>query len=109
MYLAGESTLYIVALIVIYSQFLLNTLFIGYSIGVAPVIGFCYGNNDDVQQKRVFSISMGFLAAVSILTFAVSRLGGPYLAQLFADNSSPVCQIAAEGFAVFHLVFFSAA
>ncbi len=91
--------------IVIYSQFLLNTLFIGYSIGVAPVIGFCYGNNDDVQQKRVFSISMGFLAAVSILTFAVSRLGGPYLAQLFADNSSPVCQIAAEGFAVFSFSF----
>lgn len=30
--------------IIIYSQFLLNALYIGYSMGTAPVIGFNYGN-----------------------------------------------------------------
>ena len=38
--------------IIIYSQFLLNTLYIGFSMGIAPVIGFNYGKKNSTQQKR---------------------------------------------------------
>lgn len=34
-----------------------NTLYIGYSMGIALVIGFNYGNKNGVQQKNVFRIS----------------------------------------------------
>ena len=69
--------------IIIYSQFLLNTLYIGYSMGIAPIIGFNYGNRNEVQQKKVFSISMRFIAAASVLIFAVSMFGGSYIVRLF--------------------------
>ena len=72
--------------IIIYSQFLLNTLYIGYSMGIAPIIGFNYGNRNEVQQKKVFSISMRFIAAASVLIFAVSMFGGSYIVRLFADG-----------------------
>ena len=72
--------------IIIYSQFLLNTLYIGYSMGIAPIIGFNYGNRNEVQQKKVFSISMRFIAAASVLIFAVY-------------------QIAANGFTIFSYSF----
>ena len=93
--------------IIIYSQFLLNTLYIGYSMGVAPIIGFNYGNGNDLQQKRVFSISMRFIGAASILIFAVSRSGGSYIVRLFADEASEVYQIAADGFTIFSYSFLS--
>ena len=91
--------------IIIYSQFLLNTLYIGYSMGIAPIIGFNYGNRNDVQQKRVFSISMRFIALASVLMFAISMFSGSYIVQLFADNTTEVYQIATNGFAIFSYSF----
>lgn len=91
--------------IIIYSQFLLNTLYIGYSMGIAPIIGFNYGNRNDVQQKRVFSISMRFIGLASVLIFSISMFGGSYIVRLFADNTSEVYQIAANGFTIFSYSF----
>ncbi len=45
MSIAGESGVAAIT-IIIYSQFLLSTLFIGYSMGVAPVIGYNYGSKN---------------------------------------------------------------
>ena len=91
--------------IMIYAQFLLNTLYIGYSIGIAPVIGYCYGCKNNVQQKKVFKISIGFIAAASILIFAVSMFGGCHIVHLFAADTSEVYRIAANGFVVFSFSF----
>jgi len=91
--------------IIIYAQFLLNTMYIGYSIGISPVIGFNYGNGNSVQQKKVFQISMRFIAAASVLVFSVSMLGGPYIVRLFAAEPSEVYRIAANGFPVFSYSF----
>ena len=91
--------------IIIYSQFLLNTLYIGYSMGIAPVIGFNYGNKNSVQQKNVFKISIGFIAAASVLIFSVSMFGGPYIVRLFTESTSEVYRIAADGFTIFSFSF----
>lgn len=91
--------------IIIYSQFLLNTLYIGYSMGIAPIIGFNYGNSNDVRQKRVFSISMRFIAAASVAIFAVSMFGGSYIVRLFTEETSEVYRIAANGFSIFSFSF----
>ena len=91
--------------IMIYSQFLLNTLYIGFSMGVAPVIGFNYGSRNDIRQRKVFRICMGFLAAASLAAFAASMLGGSYIVRLFAPGTSKVFRIAAEGFPVFSCSF----
>ena len=103
-YLLGEDGVAAIT-IIIYSQFLLNTLYIGYSMGVAPVIGFNYGNKNNVQQKKVFRISIGFIAAASMLIFALSMFGGHYIVQWFADNTSEVYRIAVNGFMIFSFNF----
>lgn len=91
--------------IIIYSQFLLNTMYIGYSIGIAPIIGFNYGNGNSVQQKKVFHISMRFIAVASVLVFSISMYGGPYIVQLFTEDTSEVYRIAANGFTIFSYSF----
>ena len=91
--------------IIIYSQFLLSTLYIGFSMGVAPVIGFNYGSRDADRQKKVFRICMGFVSAASLLMFAISRFGGPYIVQLFVEKATVVYDIATRGFAIFSFSF----
>lgn len=91
--------------ILIYAQFLLNTVYIGFCMGVAPVIGFHYGRKNMVQQRKIFQICVGFVTAVSVLVFALSMLGGPCLVRLFAPGTSDVCRIASEGFSIFSYSF----
>lgn len=91
--------------IMIYSQFLLNTLFFGYGIGVAPVIGFNYGNGNKTQLKNILRISVGFILMVSALVFLVSCLGGPMIAATFAQRGSNVFDITATGFSIFAFSF----
>lgn len=102
--LAGEDGVAAVT-IMIYAQFLLNTLYIGYSMGVAPVIGFYYGNQNGVRQERVIRISIGFVMAASVLLCMTSGLGGSYIVRLFAPGTSEVYRLAAAGFPVFSASF----
>lgn len=104
MELAGEDGVAAVT-ILIYAQFLLNTLYIGFSMGVAPVIGFYHGNKNSVRQKKVIRICLGFVMGASLLICMTSGLCGPYIARLFAPGTSAVCRLAAEGFAVFSFSF----
>ena len=91
--------------IIIYSQFLLNTLYIGFSMGAAPIIGFNYGSKNIRRQRKVIWTCVGFIMAVSLAVFGLSITGGPRIAALFAPDSSPVYAIAAEGFSVFSYGF----
>lgn len=104
MALAGENGVAAIT-IIIYSQFLLNTLFLGYSMGIAPVIGFHYGNQNHARQRRVLRISMGFLAVTSMLMFGFARTGGGYIAGMFAGKTSEVYRLAADGFRIFSFGF----
>ena len=91
--------------IMIYSQFLLNTLSIGFSMGVAPVIGFHYGSGNRKQQRKILSICIRFLAAASLLIFALSISGGSLVVRMFTPDASRVYEIAAAGFPVFSVSF----
>lgn len=91
--------------IIIYAQFLLNTLYIGFVMGVAPVIGFNYGSRNNAEQKKVFRICMKFVALASLLVFLIAHLGGAYIVRLFAPVLSEVYEIAAGGFAIFSYSF----
>ncbi|MCI8514000.1 MAG: MATE family efflux transporter [Lachnospiraceae bacterium] len=91
--------------IMVYSQFLLNTGYIGFSMGVAPIIGFNHGNKNDARQKSVLRICIAFIAVTSLLVFAGSVLGGPGIVRLFAADTSEVYRIAADGFRIFSCGF----
>ncbi len=91
--------------IMIYSQFLLNTLFIGFSMGVSPVIGFHYGSGNREQQRKILSICVRFLTAASLLIFALSISGGSLVVRTFTPDTSRVYEIAAAGFPVFSVSF----
>ena len=46
--------------IVLYGQFLFNALYMGFSMGVAPVISFNHGRNNLPLLQRIFRICIGF-------------------------------------------------
>ncbi len=102
--LAGESGVAAIT-IIIYSQFLLNTFYIGYSMGVAPVIGYNYGSRNTAQQKTVFRICITFIMSASLAIFVICLLGSRYIVALFANSSSDVYLLSVSGFSIFAFSF----
>ena len=89
----------------IYTQFLLSALYIGFSMGVAPVISYNYGKQEVKQLKNVFSICMRFIVFVSVIVFAIAFIFGSPLVGIFAEKGMPVYEIARNGFLIFPFSF----
>ncbi len=58
--------------IVLYAQFLMVSIFLGFTSGVAPVISFHYGAQNWEQERRIIRYCYTFLIACSIITLALS-------------------------------------
>lgn len=91
--------------VIIYSQFLLTTLYIGFSMGVAPVISYNYGNGNTRQLKRVVRICLSVVTVISAVVFLFSFFEGENIAKIFAENNENVFEIAKTGFTVFSFSF----
>lgn len=91
--------------IMLYAQFLLNALFMGFSMGVAPVISYNYGAENHKQLKRVFRICIAFISVSSILVFITALWISPYMMEIFTPVGSNVYEIATKGFPLFSLSF----
>lgn len=91
--------------IIIYTQFLLSALYIGFSMGVAPIISYHYGKQDREQLKNVFSICIRFLIFISISVFGIAFVFGSPLVLIFSENGTPVYEIARNGFLIFPFSF----
>ena len=76
--------------IIIYAQFLLTTLYIGFSMGVAPVISFNYGAENFLRLKNIYRICLRFIAVSSACISLSSLLFGPRLVLLFAGSKTLV-------------------
>lgn len=91
--------------IMIYTQFMLTALYMGFSMGVAPVISYNHGSGNHVRQRKIFKICLGFIAVASILTFTLSTVLASPLVGIFSPKGSPVYGIAREGFKIFPFSF----
>lgn len=91
--------------IIIYAQFLLTTLYIGFSMGVAPIISYHYGSRNNARLKKVFHICLRFIVTASVLVFIVSIASGSWLVNVFSPVGTAVYNIAREGFFIFSFSF----
>lgn len=91
--------------ILIYTQFLLTTLYIGFSMGIAPVISFHYGAGYTLRLKKIFRMALGFILSSSLLIFLISMTGRQELVRLFTGREKEVYQITTAGFQIFAFSF----
>lgn len=91
--------------IIIYTQFFLTTLYIGFSMGIAPMISYHFGSKDYDRLKRIFRICLLFICVASVFVFAVAMLLASPLVSIFSPRGSPVYDIARQGFLIFPISF----
>lgn len=91
--------------IVLYAQFLLTSIFMGFSNGVAPVFSYNYGNNNKVQMKKIFKMSLCIISVLSILMYIISLVFATPIISVFTSSESEVFKITYHGFFLFSISY----
>jgi len=91
--------------VALYAQFLLTSVYLGYSSGIAPVISYNYGRQDIPALKHIIKVSLFFIGANSVLWFVLSNAFKLPLIGIFAKSGSSVWQIVNDGWAKFAITF----
>ena len=94
--------------IVLYGQFLFNALYMGFSMGVAPVISFNYGRKNRALLQRIFKICLWFIGISSVLITIFALLSGGMIVEIFTPKGSKTYEIARTGFFLFSFNYFFA-
>lgn len=93
---------------VMYVGFIFAAVFLGYSIGVAPVIGFHYGAQNLNELKGLFRKSNTLVALASVILAAISYGLSAPLAKLFVGSGPVILDMTVTAFRFYSLsVLFS--
>ena len=87
--------------ILLYLDFVLIAISLGYSMGVAPLISYYYGADRAGELKRLFRISAGFCGAVGIVMTSGTVLFAEQLAGIFTGRGTAVFELAAAGLRIY--------
>ena len=103
MRLAGSSGVAAIT-ILMYGQFLFNAFYLGYAIGIAPIVGFQYGAHNHSELKNVYKITYAFTVISSVIvTIAAVFLATP-IVSVFTKEADTF-RLANEGFKIFAINF----
>ncbi len=87
--------------VILYVQMIQAAIYIGYSIGVAPIISFKYGEKNYKQLSNIVKTSLRFVFTVSIVVATLSVLFADFAVSIFIDRSSVNFEMAKQGFMIF--------
>lgn len=91
--------------IILYSQYLMSCIYLGYAVGIAPIISYNYGRRDTGQLKKLFHLSLIIVTIASIITFIISLSFASPLVAIFSSHESNVYEMAVYGFRLFSISF----
>ncbi|MFI3257900.1 MAG: MATE family efflux transporter [Spirochaetales bacterium] len=90
---------------ILYANFVMIALFLGFSMGVAPVISYHFGAKNTEYLKKLQKMCFSFIFVGSLAVFTVSFIGSPVIADAFADKSSYVNELIHYGMKIFSFAF----
>lgn len=91
--------------IVLYLEYLLVAIYLGYSLGVAPVISYNYGSQNVKRLQRLFKNSLCFVGGSALIIFMVANYFAADFAGIFAPQGSDVFKLTVDGFYIFAFCF----
>lgn len=87
--------------IILYGQFMLSSLYLGFSMGVAPIFSFYLGAKKYQGLKKLHTICKRFVLCSSLLVTAVGFFGAEAIVGAFVSQDSGTYGLAVVGFRLF--------
>ena len=87
--------------VIMYVGFIFVAVYIGYSIGCAPIVGYHYGAGNCGELKNIRKKSLGIIAVFSIVLTLLAELSAPLPANIFVGYDSNLFAMTVHGFILY--------
>ena len=91
--------------VMMYVCFVFMSIFFGYSIGTAPIVGYHYGAKNDAELKNVFRRGMLLMGLFSVGMLLLGELSAYPLSLIFMGYDETVMKMTVNGFFIFSFQF----
>ena len=91
--------------VLMYVNMIFLAIFIGYSVGVAPVIGFQYGAGDRGELHSLLGKSLTLIGVTAVLMFAAGELLARPLSTLYVGYDAELLALTLRAFSIFSFSF----
>ncbi len=91
--------------VIMYVAWIFTSIFIGYSVGVSPVIAFHHGAANHSELKNLFKKSVSFVAAAGVILVIAAHLAAPALAGIFVGYDADLYAMTLRGFNIYSCAF----
>ena len=86
--------------VVFYFQFIMESIFMGFTSAVEPVFSYHYGSGDKDARKKVFKLSNIWIFVISIVIMIASYLLRNNIVDIFFDRGTEIYKITQLGFTI---------
>ena len=104
MKMLGENGVAAISLL-LYAQFLFNSMYMGFSSGVAPIFSYNFGSENKKQLQKAFKNSIRIILVSVICIFILSLLFSSKVVTIFIPVNSEVYPIATRAYLLFSITF----
>ena len=91
--------------VLMYAMLVFQSIFIGYSIGVAPVVSYQYGAKNSVELQGLRQKSLRVIGAAAVLMFAVALLSAEPLSRIFVGYDAALLDLTLHAFSIYSFSF----
>lgn len=88
-----------------YINIIFMSIFLGYSIGSAPVVSYHYGAGNHSELKNLFHKSQTFLMLSGVLLLVASESLARPLSAIFVNYDAALLDMTVRGFRIYSLAF----
>ena len=91
--------------VIMYVNFVFISIFIGFVISTAPLIGFNYGADNREELKNIFRKSLAIIAFFSLVMTAAALLLARPVSVIFVSYDRQLLEMTVRGFVIYSLSF----
>ncbi len=91
--------------IIMYTNFIFLGVFFGYSVGVAPIVGYHYGTGEKAELQNVYGKSLRLIGIASVSMLVIAELLAKPLAMIFASYDADLLAMTTRAIQIYSLSF----
>ncbi len=91
--------------VLMYVNFIFLAIFIGYSVGTAPLIGYNYGSGNHEELKNLLKRSLWIIGITSVAMVVGAKLLARPLAAMYVGYDIELFELTLRGFTIYSLSF----
>ena len=91
--------------VIMYVMFVFAAAFLGYSMGVAPIVGYHYGAANRGELKSLLKKSLCLIAGAGVVLVALAEVLALPLARLFVGYDPALTELTCHAFRLFSLSY----